>query len=110
MAIELAAAVTDLVGDTADVRLTGGFLRDEIWPQLVTDALGVITFVPEPEAATSTGAAVIGWLALGSSRSAVSAPAIARMPRRPNSSQHDVLADKAFRSTRVREALRVLSS
>lgn len=108
VAIELASAVTDLVGDPAEVRLTGGFLRDESWPQLVTDALGVATFVPEPDAATSTGAAVIGWLALGRSPSAVASPAVPRQGRAPDPLQHQVLASKASRAARVREALRVL--
>ena len=44
---ELAAAVAACVTEPAEVRLTGGFLHDDRWAQLVTDALGVATSVPD---------------------------------------------------------------
>ena len=63
-ALELAETVKSVAGAAREVVLTGGFLRDRRWAQLMTDALGVKTSVPVPDAATSTGAAMVGWAAV----------------------------------------------
>ena len=84
------------------VRLTGGFLQENAWAQLVTDALGMPTAVPDPKEATATGAAVLGWLSLG-----VGAPADLLSSRRteeryPDMAAHQVLSTKGdlLRATR----------
>jgi gluconokinase len=61
--LELAAAVRSVAGAPERVVFTGGFLRDARWVQLMTDALGVATAVPVPDAATSVGTAMIAWAA-----------------------------------------------
>ena len=50
------------------VRLTGGFLQENAWAQLVTDALGMPTAVPDPKEATATGAAVLAGCRSASER------------------------------------------
>lgn len=97
---ELAAAVAAGVGEPDEVRLTGGFLADEHWTQLVTDALGVVTSVPEPAEATATGAAVLGWLVLGRPEPRPPLPARATQERSPDGAAHAALAAK---STLMRE-------
>ena len=62
---ELAGAVSAHIAPPSEVRLTGGFLQEDAWAQLVTDALGAPTAVPDPKEATATGAAVLAWQALG---------------------------------------------
>ncbi len=93
--MELAAAVSSSVQSPAEVRLTGGFLQESAWVQLVTDALGVPTAVPDPKEATATGAAVLGWLALG--RPAPLPPLSSRRTdlRQPDMVVHRALAEKA---------------
>jgi gluconokinase len=59
--VELAGAVEALIGAPERVVLTGGFLQEERWVQLMTDALGVATSVPEPDTATSNGIATVAW-------------------------------------------------
>ena len=90
---ELAAAVASCVTEPAEVRLTGGFLHDTGWAQLVTDALGVVTSVPDPGEATATGAAVLGWLSLG--RAAPQQPARATQERAPDPATHAALSAKS---------------
>jgi gluconokinase len=63
-ALELAGTVESVAGAAREVVFTGGFLRDRRWVQLMTDALGVETSVPVPDAATSMGAAMVGWAAV----------------------------------------------
>jgi sugar (pentulose or hexulose) kinase len=100
-AIELAAAVTDATGSPDEVRLTGGFLGNNAWAQLMTDALGLPTSIPQPEAATSTGAAMIGWLASDPARGIT--PPGAADQRRPRPVAHQLLAAKSLRARRFRE-------
>ena len=92
---ELAAAVAACVTEPAGVRLTGGFLHDAGWAQLVTDALGVATSVPDPEEATATGAAVLGWLSLGRAAPRPPAPARATQERSPDPAMHAALSAKS---------------
>ncbi|MCU1509404.1 MAG: hypothetical protein JWQ12_1669 [Glaciihabitans sp.] len=102
--LELAAAVMSLGGIPSRVYLTGGFLRNDAWAQLMTDALGRETCVPEPEYATANGAAILGWLALGTDRADVaSRPAVDR--RMPSPAIHSQLQERAVRARRVRDAL-----
>ena len=106
-AIELAGAVTAVAGAAQEVRLTGGFLKRGEWAQLVTDALGVPTCVPDPEAATATGAAVLGWMALGRPRPRPPGPgpAQATQRREPDAAVHAVLRSKAEAVRQVRAVL-----
>jgi gluconokinase len=92
---ELAAAVAACVTEPAAVRLTGGFLHDAGWAQLVTDALGVATSVPDPEEATATGAAVLGWLSLGRAAPQPPSPARATQERSPDPAAHAALSAKS---------------
>ena len=92
---ELAAAVAACVTEPAGVRLTGGFLHDAGWAQLVTDALGVATSVPDPEEATATGAAVLGWLSLGRAAPRPPSPARATQERSPDPAAHAALSAKS---------------
>jgi gluconokinase len=92
---ELAAAVAACVTEPAEVRLTGGFLHDDRWAQLVTDALGVATSVPDPEQATATGAAVLGWLSLGRAAPRQLSPARATQQRSPDPAAHAALSAKS---------------
>ncbi len=64
--LELAESVKYVAGAARHVVFTGGFLREQRWVQLMTDALGVETSVPVPDVATSTGAAMVGWAAVES--------------------------------------------
>jgi gluconokinase len=102
-AIELADAVTAVVGPANDVRMTGGFLQNPAWATLVTDSLGVDTFVPEPEAATSTGAAVLAWMSVGALAPVPPLPAVPTQLRRPDPVAHAVLRRKSdvMKATRV---------
>lgn len=104
-AIELADVVVGLVGAPRQVRLTGGFLADEHWPQLVTDALGLPTAVPDPDQATAVGAATIGWLGLGASPAEVEPGGHGAEPREPESAATDALRSKAARAVLLRERL-----
>ncbi len=104
-ALELAEAVTEVVGPAEEVRLTGGFLRDPAWTQLATDALGVATTVPDPDAATAAGAATLAWTALGRPLAHAEAPARARAQRAPDGAAHAVLARKALLARGLREAI-----
>ncbi|HXR44441.1 MAG TPA: FGGY-family carbohydrate kinase [Pseudolysinimonas sp.] len=104
-ALELAAAVTDVAGPAREVRLTGGFVRSPEWTQLVTDALGAPSCVPDPDAATSTGAAVLAWMSLGHPRPAAPLPAVATQQRTPRAEVHDALLGVSQRLRRVRRAL-----
>jgi gluconokinase len=92
---ELAAAAEACVGAPAEVRLTGGFTADEGWAQLVTDALGVTTSVPDPVEATATGAAVLGWVALGQPEPEPPRPARPTQPRTPDAGAHAALTAKS---------------
>jgi gluconokinase len=92
---ELAAAVAACVSEPAEVRLTGGFLHDSGWAQLVTDALGVATSVPDPGEATATGAAVLGWLSLGCPPPRPPSPARATQERSPDPAVHTALSAKS---------------
>jgi gluconokinase len=102
---ELAGAVAACVGEPAEVRLTGGFLADEHWTQLVTDALGVVTSVPEPPEATATGAAVLGWLALGHPEPEPPFPARATKERSPDGAAHAALVAKSALMRELRARL-----
>lgn len=102
---ELAAAVSDHVQAPAHVRLTGGFLQEEAWVQLVTDALGVPTAVPDPREATATGAAVLGWLALGRPAPAPPLPSRPTDIRLPDSEVHNALVTKAVLQRQARQLL-----
>lgn len=101
---ELAKAVSDTLRPPAVVRLTGGFLQQSAWVQLATDALGMPTAVPEPKEATATGAAVLGWLALGRQAPLPPLPSRSTDRRAPNATVHSVLAAKGacLRETRHR--------
>lgn len=92
---ELAAAAEACVGAPAEVRLTGGFTADDRWAQLVTDALGVGTSVPDPVEATATGAAVLGWVALGHAEPSEPLPARPTQERSPNAVAHAALTSKS---------------
>ena len=87
----MAACVTQ----PAEVRLTGGFLHDAGWAQLITDALGVATSVPDPGEATATGAAVLGWLSLGRTAPRPPGPARATQERSPDPAAHAALSAKS---------------
>lgn len=91
---ELAVAITASVKEPAEVRLTGGFLQERAWVQLVTDALGVPTAVPEPREATATGAAVLGWLALGRPAPVPPLPSKATDECLPDMAVHNALAQR----------------
>jgi sugar (pentulose or hexulose) kinase len=102
---ELAEAVSACVPDVAEVRLTGGFLQEDAWVQLVTDALGVPTAVPEPKEATATGAAVLGWLALGRPAPVPPLPSRPTDLHLPAMEVHRALAAKAASLREVRQHL-----
>jgi len=102
---ELAAAVAACAGEPAEVRLTGGFRHDDNWAQLITDALGVVTSEPDPGEATSTGAAVLGWLALGRAAPEPPFPARATRERSPDPSVHAALAAKSAAMRDLRKVL-----
>lgn len=102
---ELAAAVEACVGEPAEVRLTGGLLADDRWAQLITDALGIATSVPEPTEATATGAAVLGWIALGQPEPKPPWPARATAPRSPDGAVHATLCAKSELMRELRQLL-----
>jgi gluconokinase len=102
---ELAAAVAACVGEPSGVRLTGGFRHDDRWAQLITDALGVVTSVPDPGEATATGAAVLGWLALGRAEPRPPLPARATQDRSPDPAVHAALAGKSALMRELRQVL-----
>jgi gluconokinase len=102
---ELAAAAESCVGQLAEVRLTGGFLADERWAQLITDALGVVTSVPDPVEATATGAAVLGWIALGHAEPEPPFPARPTQLRSPDAATHAALTAKSSLMRDLRKLL-----
>lgn len=102
-AIELATAVKDLAGQPQEVRLTGGFLGSASWAQLMTDALGVPTCIPQPEAATSVGAAMIAWLAVDPTSCIATPPAMDH--RTPSPDIYTLLTAKAARTHAFRHWL-----
>jgi gluconokinase len=102
---ELAAAVEACVGQPAEVRLTGGLLADDRWAQLITDALGIATSVPEPVEATATGAAILGWVALGHPEPEPPGPARATAPRSPDRAVHATLSAKSELMRELRKLL-----
>ncbi|GGL93333.1 FGGY-family carbohydrate kinase [Nakamurella endophytica] len=63
-AVELADAVTAVAGPAGEVRLSGGFVQEPRWVQLLTDAVGRRTALPDPATATSTGLALLAWAAV----------------------------------------------
>jgi gluconokinase len=96
-AIELSDAVRAVSGPLHAVGFTGGFLREPRWVQLLTDALGVDTVVPDPDTATSSGAAMVAWAALdGAPLSARPAPAavVAAAPRHAETARLSRLAER----------------
>jgi len=102
---ELAAAVAACVGLPSEVRLTGGFVRDGGCAQLITDALGIATSVPDPAEATATGAAVLGWLALGRAEPEPPLPARATQERSPDPAAHAALCAKSALMRDLRKLL-----
>jgi gluconokinase len=99
--LELAAAVRSVAGAPERVVFTGGFLRDARWVQLMTDALGVATAVPVPDAATSVGTAMIAWAA------ATETPVeTVFRPRLEPVAEPDLQAHKSLRATAARIAER----
>jgi gluconokinase len=102
---ELALAVSACVPGPAEVRLTGGFLAESAWVQLVTDALGVPTAVPEPREATATGAAVLGWLSLGRPAPVPPLPSRPTDLHLPDMGAHLALAGKAASLREARQRL-----
>ena len=102
---ELATAVSAPLPDPAEVRLTGGFLQESLWVQLVTDALGVPTAVPEPKEATATGAAVLGWLSLGRPAPVPPLPSRPTDEHVPDIEVHRALAGKAASLREARQRL-----
>jgi gluconokinase len=101
---ELAEAVSAHIPRPSEVRLTGGFLQQNAWAQLVTDALGVPTAVPDPKEATATGAAVLAWLAVGRSEPAGLLLSRRTDERYPDMVTHRALSEKGalLRATRQR--------
>jgi gluconokinase len=103
--LELAETVESVAGAARQVVLTGGFLRDRRWVQLMTDALGVETSVPVPDVATSTGAAMIGWAAVeGIPVSAVFEPGRETLAK-PDDLVHNRVRDSAKKIAGYRRAL-----
>jgi gluconokinase len=102
--VELSEAVTSLAGRPERVYLTGGFLRSGDWAQLMTDAIGVDTCVPEPKDATACGGATLAWLSLGVSRLPVPARPSTDL-RSPDASAHLSLSARVAATARVRAVL-----
>ncbi|MCU1477703.1 MAG: Gluconokinase [Subtercola sp.] len=102
---ELAKAVEATAGVPNRVVFTGGFLRESRWVQLMTDALGVATAVPIPDAATSTGAAMIGWAGVeGVPVGEVFTPSLSAVAE-PRPAEHLRLRETAERTAAYRRAL-----
>jgi gluconokinase len=103
--LELAAAVESTAGTARQVVFTGGFLREPRWGQLMTDALGSPTFVPVPDVATSTGAAMIGWSAVeGTPLDEGFTPALAPLAQ-PDPTAHERVQRTAERIVHYRRIL-----
>jgi gluconokinase len=108
---EVVAAGVDAAGSRQIERfyLTGGFLQNDSWSQLVTDALGTDTCVGMPEHATATGLALLAWLSIGGSAIGAEPSAVAARPqtevRHPVEAAHTHLALKSSSVRRIRSVL-----
>lgn len=102
--LDLATAVMSLAGTPSRVYLTGGFLRNGSWAQLMTDSLGLETCVPKPTEATAAGAAILAWLALGVGEVPVQSRPGTDV-RYPNPAVHAALQSRGAHALCIREAL-----
>lgn len=102
---ELAEAVQSVAGEQQSIRFTGGFLQEPQWVQVMTDALGATTCLPDPDSATATGAAIIAWAAVeGVPIDRVFTPQSVDS-RDPNTASGERLAAVAHRTRQVRDLL-----
>jgi len=58
-------AIDEVAGPVTEVRATGGFTRSDLWVQIMADVFGQPLLVPAVREASSLGAAVLAWIALG---------------------------------------------
>nr|WP_277998742.1 gluconokinase [Moorella sulfitireducens] len=58
-------AITELVGEPAEIRVTGGFTRSPLWCQIMSDIFGYPVKLPAVLEAPSCGAALLSMWGLG---------------------------------------------
>lgn len=58
-------AITELVGEPAEIRATGGFTRSPLWCQIMSDVFGYPVKLPVVREASSLGAALLAMMGLG---------------------------------------------
>lgn len=102
--LELATVVMSVGGIPRRVYLTGGFLRNDAWAQLMTDSLGLETCVPKPRDATAAGAACLAWLSLGVGDGQVPARPATDI-RHPDQCVHTRIRSRAARAGTIRQML-----
>ena len=59
------SALKDVAGDVSEVRVSGSFVRSELWVQIMADVFGKVISVPDQAEGSAFGAAVLGLVALG---------------------------------------------
>jgi gluconokinase len=58
-------ALQEVAGQATDVRVSGSFVRSELWLQIMADVFGTVISVPDEPEGTAFGAAILGLYALG---------------------------------------------
>ena len=58
-------ALEERIGRPAKVHATGGFVKSDVWVQMMADVFDQEVHVPETVESACLGAAVLGWYALG---------------------------------------------
>lgn len=67
--LSVGKALEEQTGPARDIRISGGFVRFPLWPQILCDVLGRALSIPESEEASAFGAAFLSLFALGEVKS-----------------------------------------
>lgn len=59
------SALKEVAGEVSEVRVSGSFVRSELWVQIMADVFGTVINVPDQAEGSAFGAAILGLVALG---------------------------------------------
>lgn len=59
------SALKEVAGEVSEVRVSGSFVRSDLWVQIMADVFGTVITVPDQAEGSAFGAAVFGLFALG---------------------------------------------